>query len=181
MATALLVCLPGVLARARVRRRLRVCARPLSGAPRASTSVLLRAVRAVDGVSYNRLHKHIVDGRWHGVLVEPQAEHFGRLVANYEGLEGLTFINAAVDRERGSCGRSTTRRATHHRRADKSAARGIREPEQGGSPERGYDAAFADVAQLVEHWLPKPGVAGSNPVVRLQWESQKAPITGAFS
>jgi hypothetical protein len=27
-------------------------------------------------------------------------------------------------------------------------------------------ASFADVAQLVEHWLPKPGVAGSNPVVR---------------
>ena len=26
----------------------------------------------------------------------------------------------------------------------------------------------ADVAQLVEHWLPKPGVAGSNPVVRLR-------------
>ena len=26
--------------------------------------------------------------------------------------------------------------------------------------------AFADVAQLVEHWLPKPGVAGSTPVVR---------------
>ena len=25
---------------------------------------------------------------------------------------------------------------------------------------------YADVAQLVEHWLPKPGVAGSSPVVR---------------
>ena len=26
--------------------------------------------------------------------------------------------------------------------------------------------AFADVAQLVEHWLPKPGVVGSSPIVR---------------
>jgi hypothetical protein len=49
-------------------------------------------IGAFDGVSYDRLHKHIVDGRWHGVLVEPQAEQFGRLVANYEGLEGLTFV-----------------------------------------------------------------------------------------
>ena len=24
----------------------------------------------------------------------------------------------------------------------------------------------ADVAQLVEHWLPKPGVVGSSPIVR---------------
>lgn len=24
----------------------------------------------------------------------------------------------------------------------------------------------ANVAQLVEHWLPKPAVAGSNPVIR---------------
>jgi FkbM family methyltransferase len=59
-------------------------------------------IGALDGVSFDRLHKHIVDGRWHGVLVEPQAEPFERLVANYEGLQGLTFINAAVDMERGS-------------------------------------------------------------------------------
>ena len=32
----------------------------------------------------------------------------------------------------------------------------------------------ADVAQLVEHWLPKPGVAGSNPVVRLSQEGLAA-------
>jgi len=59
-------------------------------------------VGAFDGVSYDRLHHHVVDGRWHGVLVEPQAAQFGRLVANYEGLEGLTFVNAAVDSARGS-------------------------------------------------------------------------------
>src|SRR5215203_6092918 len=31
--------------------------------------------------------------------------------------------------------------------------------------------AHADVAQLVERWLPKPKVAGSRPVVRLQHSS----------
>jgi FkbM family methyltransferase len=59
-------------------------------------------IGAFDGVSFDRLHRHVVDGRWHGVLVEPQAEHFRRLVANYKGLDGLTFVNAAVDSERGS-------------------------------------------------------------------------------
>jgi len=59
-------------------------------------------VGAFDGVSYDRLHEHIVDGRWHGVLVEPQVAHFEQLVANYEGLEGLTFVNAAVDSARGA-------------------------------------------------------------------------------
>src|SRR5437764_1076630 len=29
-----------------------------------------------------------------------------------------------------------------------------------------HSVTYADVAQSVEHWLPKPGVAGSNPVVR---------------
>ena len=59
-------------------------------------------VGAFDGVSFDRLHEHVVEGQWHGVLVEPQPEHFERLVANYEGLQGLTFVNAAVDTERGS-------------------------------------------------------------------------------
>ena len=33
----------------------------------------------------------------------------------------------------------------------------------------------ADLAQLVEHWLPKPRVAGSSPVIR----SSKIPENGA--
>jgi hypothetical protein len=38
-------------------------------------------------------------------------------------------------------------------------------------------AGRADVAQLVEHWLPKPRVAGSSPVVR----SRKTPLRRGFS
>jgi hypothetical protein len=43
-------------------------------------------------------------------------------------------------------------------------------------PESGTVSHNADVAQLVEHQLPKLGVAGSSPVVR----SKKGPGTGAF-
>jgi FkbM family methyltransferase len=35
-------------------------------------------------------------------LVEPQSGPFERLVENYGDLDGLTFVNAAVDRENGS-------------------------------------------------------------------------------
>ena len=42
-------------------------------------------------------------------------------------------------------------------------------------PRRGYNRPDADVAQLVEHQLPKLRVAGSNPVVRLE----EAPHNGA--
>jgi hypothetical protein len=34
--------------------------------------------------------------------------------------------------------------------------------------ESGYDRGLADVAQLVEHQLPKLRVVGSNPIVRLR-------------
>src|SRR5438876_6814878 len=34
----------------------------------------------------------------------------------------------------------------------------------------------ADVAQLVEHWLPKPRVAGSNPVVRFLLRSHQVAL-----
>src|SRR5947207_3642143 len=35
------------------------------------------------------------------------------------------------------------------------------------------DCDFADVAQLVEHWLPKPGVVGSSPIVRFGLSARK--------
>jgi FkbM family methyltransferase len=58
-------------------------------------------VGAHDGVVEDPLHKHVLRGRWHGILVEPQALPFGRLVENYAGLEGLTFVNAAISEQSG--------------------------------------------------------------------------------
>ena len=59
-------------------------------------------VGAFDGVTNDRLHAHVREGGWRGVLVEPQSRPFARLVENYGDLDGLTFVNAAVDREKGS-------------------------------------------------------------------------------
>ncbi len=60
-------------------------------------------VGAFDGVSSDPLHKYVRKLGWHGVLIEPQPRHFAVLVQNYEGAgDGLTFLNAAIDRERGT-------------------------------------------------------------------------------
>ncbi len=36
---------------------------------------------------------------------------------------------------------------------------------------------FAELAQLAERWLPKPKVAGSNPVFRSDFQSKSFPDT----
>jgi hypothetical protein len=79
---------------------------------------------------------------------------------------------------RAVMGRASTRR----RRTRKSRMRGsprVRKPDTrkaGFRPSSGYHRPRADVAQLVEHQLPKLRVAGSNPVVRFK----EAPHNGAF-
>jgi FkbM family methyltransferase len=58
-------------------------------------------VGAHDGVVDDQLHEHIRRGNWHGMLLEPQSHPFSRLVQNYAGLEGLTFVNAAISEQSG--------------------------------------------------------------------------------
>jgi FkbM family methyltransferase len=58
-------------------------------------------VGANDGVMDDPLHQRVRKGSWHGILVEPQPSHFRRLVENYAGLHGLTFINAAISGQPG--------------------------------------------------------------------------------
>jgi FkbM family methyltransferase len=53
-------------------------------------------VGANDGVMDDPLHRQVREGNWHGILVEPQTLPFIRLEENYAGLEGLSFINAAI-------------------------------------------------------------------------------------
>jgi FkbM family methyltransferase len=59
-------------------------------------------VGAHDGVMDDPLHRRVRQGRWHGILIEPQALPFARLVENYVGLEGLTFVNAVVAERPGT-------------------------------------------------------------------------------
>jgi len=58
-------------------------------------------VGAHDGVMEDPLRNHVLRGHWHGILVEPQTLPFRRLVENYAGVEGLTFINAAISDHSG--------------------------------------------------------------------------------
>ncbi len=58
-------------------------------------------VGARDGVSDDPLYRHVREKNWHGIMVEPQPEQFARLLENYEGSEGLTFVNAAVAEQPG--------------------------------------------------------------------------------
>lgn len=62
---------------------------------RGSTPTFVQ-VGANDGESGDPLHDLIVSREIRGLLVEPQAQPFERLCANYAGVEGLRFENAAV-------------------------------------------------------------------------------------
>jgi FkbM family methyltransferase len=61
-------------------------------------------VGAYDGVIDDPLHERVREENWHGILVEPQSSHFGRLVENYAGLDGLTLVNAAISDQPGPRG-----------------------------------------------------------------------------
>ncbi len=58
-------------------------------------------VGAFDGLSNDPIHDLILQFGWTGVLVEPAPDAFARLRETYTGVDGLTFINAAVSREPG--------------------------------------------------------------------------------
>ena len=59
-------------------------------------------IGAFDGMTHDPLHEHVRDGHWHGVLIEPQPRYFHRLLESYGRTDGLSYMNAAIDGERGS-------------------------------------------------------------------------------
>ena len=59
-------------------------------------------IGAFDGVTGDPIYDHVRKEGWHGILVEPQPSHFRRLVENYEGVDGLRFINAALSDRTGT-------------------------------------------------------------------------------
>jgi FkbM family methyltransferase len=58
-------------------------------------------IGAFDGLANDPLHDLIVAHGWRGVLVEPQPRYFAQLQETYAGVDGLTFLNAAVAHEPG--------------------------------------------------------------------------------
>ncbi|MDO8541029.1 MAG: FkbM family methyltransferase [Opitutaceae bacterium] len=59
-------------------------------------------IGANDGVRADPIRRHIIGHAWTGLLVEPVPANFRALQRNYESRPGLTFLNAAVDREGGA-------------------------------------------------------------------------------
>lgn len=53
-------------------------------------------IGANDGEQHDHLRPFILRGGWRGVMVEPVPYVFERLRRNYEGVEGVTLVNAAV-------------------------------------------------------------------------------------
>jgi FkbM family methyltransferase len=54
-------------------------------------------VGANDGKSENPLYRYILNYPWHGILVEPQPDIFGKLCENYAAIANrLIFENIAI-------------------------------------------------------------------------------------
>jgi len=69
---------------------------------RANGSFLFVQIGAYDGVTNDPIHEFICEQGWHGILVEPQPGPFEALKRNYEGQEGLIFLNVAVAAQDGT-------------------------------------------------------------------------------
>lgn len=59
-------------------------------------------VGALDGMFCDPIYERVLKDGWHGILVEPQPAYFKRLVENYSGVDGLTFLNSAVSDHEGT-------------------------------------------------------------------------------
>lgn len=59
-------------------------------------------IGANDGKSNDPIHKHILNGNWKGILVEPVENIFNRLKENYKSVEqNLKFLNVAIGKSDG--------------------------------------------------------------------------------
>jgi FkbM family methyltransferase len=65
-------------------------------ARRAGRPLVFVQIGANDGVTHDPLHVVVRACNWSGLLVEPVPAMYERLVANYAGVPGLAFENAAV-------------------------------------------------------------------------------------
>lgn len=62
-------------------------------------NVYFLQVGAMDGVSYDPIHRYVKNFKWKGVLVEPLPDMMQRLRMNYAGCEDLIFENVAISDE----------------------------------------------------------------------------------
>ena len=97
--------------------------------PRASFHALVEKVKAstsnpfvlqigaMDGVFFDLLQPHLMQGVWHGVLVEPLPDMFAALQKAYAGHPKLKLVNCAVSDHEGTL--------TFHRINPEAVAKGL--------------------------------------------------------
>ena len=74
-------------------------------------------IGANDGEQHDHLRPYILAGGWRGLMVEPVPYVFERLRRNYEGVEGVTLVNAAIAARDGTAPFFHLRDATDAERA----------------------------------------------------------------
>jgi len=67
-----------------------------------SQEIYFVQIGANDGIYNDPLYKYIRRDKWKGVLIEPQKKIFNRLRNNYKNVEGIFFLNAAIDCKSGA-------------------------------------------------------------------------------
>jgi FkbM family methyltransferase len=92
----------------KLKKAYEVVRRPVSEAQlldqfaREEASVQFLQIGAHDGQTDDHLHDLIRKHRWRGILFEPVAYLYERLVENYKGAEGLFFENRAISSTTGT-------------------------------------------------------------------------------
>ncbi len=75
------------------------------------TDVFFIQIGANDGITADPIQRIVKEKKWNGVLFEPGVDAFKDLLKNYQGYDGLIFVNSAVSNYDGKgklfCGTTT--------------------------------------------------------------------------
>ena len=84
-------------------------------------NVFFVQIGANDGITADPIQKIVKEKKWSGILFEPGVDAFNDLLKNYQGYEGLTFVNSAVSNYNGRgklfCGTTTPHFTLNHNKA----------------------------------------------------------------
>jgi FkbM family methyltransferase len=124
--------------------------------PRASFHALIERVKnstenpfvlqigAMDGVFFDLLHSHLMQGGWRGVLVEPLPDMFASLQKAYAGHPEIKLVNCAVSDHKGAL--------TFHRIDPEAVAKGLLPKEALGMTTSYSDRGFPARADYKERF-----------------------------
>ncbi len=73
----------------------------IAAASHSATSFFFIQIGSNDGISGDPIYKYVKNFNWHGILIEPVEYLYKKLLANYQGQQGLFFENVAIDKSAG--------------------------------------------------------------------------------